>query len=84
MKKITLLAFALVAFSITSCKKERVCECTTTYTASNGNITTNPNDNVTYKDIKKSDAKSLCQKSTDISVDANGATNTTVHDCKLK
>lgn len=84
MKKITLMAFAIVAFSITSCKKDYVCECTTTTTDSSGDVTTDPMDNTTYRDIKKSDAKSHCQKSTYVFVNDGGGTSTIVSDCKLK
>jgi len=84
MKKIILLAIAFVAFSISSCKKDFVCECTTTYTSSSGNVTTDTDDNVTYRDVKKGEAKSLCQKSTYVSVSPSGGTSTTVSDCKLK
>lgn len=84
MKKITFIAIAIVAFSMSSCKKDFVCECTTTYTSSSGNVTTNTNDNVTYRDVKKGEAKSLCQKSTIVNVNSNGGTSTTVNDCKLK
>jgi hypothetical protein len=47
-------------------------------------VDTNPNDNTTYKSIRKSDAKTICQKSTTTYVSADGSTSTTVHDCKLK
>lgn len=75
---------ASVAFSITSCKKDRVCECTNTYTSSSGNVITDPNANVTYIDSKKRDAKDHCQKSTRANVNGSGGTSTSVYDCKLK
>ena len=78
------MAIAILALSISSCKKDRTCECTTTYTDSSGDVTTYPNDNTTYREIKKSDAKSRCQKATDTSVDSDGGTSVTVYDCKLK
>lgn len=84
MKKFTLMAVALVAISLASCKKDHVCECTTTYTDSSGDVSTDPIDNTTYRDIKKSDAKSHCQKSTYVNVGSNGGTSTSVSDCKLK
>lgn len=84
MKKITLMAIAAFALTIVSCKKDLTCECTTTYTDSSGDVTTYPNDNTMYRDIKKSDAKSRCQKYTITEVDEDGSTRTTVGDCKLK
>lgn len=84
MKKTTLLIIAAFALCIASCKKDRTCECVTTYTSSGGTTTTTPNDNVTYREIKKGQAKDLCQKSTRVYVSPSGATSTTVSDCKLK
>jgi|GEM_PF-390081 len=84
MKKITLIAFAIVTLSMASCKKDFLCECTDTYTSSSGNVTTNPVANVTYRDVKHGEAKSLCQKSTVVNVDNSGGTSTNVSDCKLK
>ena len=51
MKKITLFAFAVVALSLASCKKDRVCTCT----SYNGSI-----ESVTYFDSKKKDAERIC------------------------
>lgn len=84
MKKTTLLIIAAFAFCIMSCKKDRTCECVTTHTSSNGNVTTTPNDNITYREIKKGQAKDLCQKSTRVYVGSSGSTTTDVYDCKLK
>lgn len=84
MKKITLMAIAIIALGLGSCKKDFTCECTMTYTSPSGNVTTDPMYNTTYRDMKKSDAKSRCQKETDIDVDTDGRTSTTVYDCKLK
>jgi hypothetical protein len=50
MKKITLLAVAFVAVSFASCKKDRVCTCTSGGTA----------DKVTYLKARKSDARAAC------------------------
>jgi hypothetical protein len=84
MKKYSLLVAALFAISLSSCKKDRVCECTYTYTDSDGDVTTDPMANTTYREIKKSDAKSLCQNSTRTNVNRSGGTSTAVSDCKLK
>jgi len=84
MKKISLMAIAIFAFSISSCKKDFVCECTDSYTNASGTTTTDPAANITYRDVKHGEAKSLCQKTTRVEVDANGQTTTSVNDCKLK
>ena len=55
MKKITILASALTAIFLVSCKKDRVCECTNT--SSSGGTNTYK---VTYYDAKKKDARLLC------------------------
>ena len=55
MKKITLFAFAVVALSLASCKKDRVCTCTTTPVS--GIATTEA---TTYFEVKKSDARQMC------------------------
>ena len=54
MKKITLFAAAVVVLSLVSCKKDRVCTCTTA--ASTGNIV----DKTTYYKAKKKDARQRC------------------------
>jgi hypothetical protein len=84
MKRITLLSMIVLGLGAFSCKKDRTCECTTTYTSPSGNVTTDPSDNTTYKEIRKRDAKNLCQKSTVVNVNSSGGTSTTVSDCKLK
>lgn len=84
MKKITFIFACLVIISFSSCKKDRVCECTNTNTNSSGTVTTDLNQNTTYKDVKKHDAKSLCQKSSTVYVNSSGGTSTYVSDCKLK
>lgn len=84
MKKNVLMIACIGLISLSSCKKDRICECTNTYTSSSGNVTTDPVANVTYVDSKSNEAKSLCQKSTVTSVNTNGATSTRVMDCKLK
>ncbi len=84
MKKITLLLVITIGAGMASCKKDRMCECTNTYTSSSGNVTTDPAANVTIKDASKREAKDLCQSSTRIDVNGNGDTSTDVYDCKLK
>jgi hypothetical protein len=96
MKKITLFAFAAVALSFASCKKDRTCECTqtnsTTTVAQNGNSTTvasTSNSTTTIKEIKKSEAKTLCQKKTSTNTYPNNSntgmnSSSTTYDCKIK
>jgi uncharacterized Zn ribbon protein len=86
MKKITLVIACFSLLSLTSCfKKDRKCVCNYTYTDSSGTTTTDPEDHeITLKEIKKRDAKSLCQKTTEVEVDDDGDTWTYVTDCKLK
>lgn len=80
MKKISILAVAVLALSFASCKKERVCECTYTSSAPNSTATT---ETITYTKISKSDAKFACQKRTTVNTNAAGSTTDT-DDCKLK
>jgi hypothetical protein len=79
----TLLAMLLIV-GLGSCKKDRICECTTVSTDSSGNVTTDPEANATYLDMNMRDAKSVCQKSTTVRVNSQGGTSTFVSDCKLK
>jgi hypothetical protein len=83
--KINILLIACVGLiSLSSCKKDRECECTTTYTNEKGETETDQPETITYIDIKKSEAKSLCQKTTTTHVKESGKTVTQVDDCKLK
>lgn len=80
MKKIKLLsAVAFIAISMASCKKDRTCECTYSSTSSSSVHTSSTVINKT----KKSEAKTLCQKTTSSYSDSNG-TDLTISDCKLK
>lgn len=79
MKKTLILLSSTLILSVTSCKKDRVCECTNT--ASEGSSSTST---TTIKKIKKSEAKNLCQKMTYTSTSNSGFTSTSINDCKLK
>ncbi|MGZ3931532.1 MAG: hypothetical protein ACXVP0_09280 [Bacteroidia bacterium] len=80
MKKIVLLLSVAVVCSLTSCKKDRVCECTSSSTAPGSTSTVT---DVTLVKAKKSDAKRICVKEThDFTV--LGTTYTDTQDCKLK
>lgn len=70
MKKITLLAAVFVAITFASCKKDRVCTCTTT--KSWGTET----DVTTYYKAKKGDVREKCIGSQTVSTDSPGGTST--------
>ncbi len=89
MKKIV-FALGAIALCLASCKKDRTCECTNTHTNFTG--TTSSKQTTTYKKVKKSEAKKMCQKTT---VSDNSTTNLSnggtigyytddTYDCKLK
>lgn len=79
MKKIILFGAVLAAISFASCKKERDCECTSTYTPAGGTATQNTT-MYTYKDVTKSQAKNNCISST--YTDAAAGVHT--EECELK
>jgi len=54
MKKITLIVLAVAGVALASCKKDRVCTCTTT----SSNFTSS--EKITYFDATKKDARLLC------------------------
>ncbi|MFN6038942.1 MAG: hypothetical protein ACK452_10785 [Bacteroidota bacterium] len=56
MKKIIFLSSAAVVLALTSCKKDRVCECTIV-DAANGSTS---KANVTFFDARKGDARLWC------------------------
>jgi hypothetical protein len=58
-----LLSILVIILVFTSCKKDRTCLCTVAHTNFTG-TTVNPNQTTTYKKIKKSEAKDLCQNKT--------------------
>ena len=79
MKKALLFtAVVIVASFFTSCKKDNVCTCTTTYTPTGGAAVTGTPYVTTYTKSKKGDARAACLSST--STDASG---TYKSDCKL-
>lgn len=57
MKKITLIAFALIAVSFGSCKKAKTCTCTT---SSNGNVDITT---VSFDKTSSGSANAACPKS---------------------
>ncbi len=86
MKKILLIA-AVAGLSMASCKKERVCVCTNTYTSASGTVSVGPEVTTTYKKIKKGAAKDQCistksQTNDTAPVAANGSIND--EKCTLK
>jgi hypothetical protein len=69
MKKTTLLTFAFIAITFASCKKDRVCTCTSDQAGAKAQ-------KVTYLDASKGSATAACLSyKTDYSV---GTTTTTV------
>lgn len=78
MKKITILAIAAVAISFASCKKDRVCSCTTT--TAGGSTSVSSTSEVTYTKATKADATHRCASGKQ----DNGNGTTTTYDCKLK
>ena len=69
MKKITMLTFAFVAITFASCKKDRVCTCTSDQAGATAN-------KVTYLDASKASATANC---TSYKMDYTfGSTTTTV------
>jgi hypothetical protein len=61
MKKITLLAAVVVAFTFASCKKDYTCECTFSGNGFSGSVST------TIKDTKKK-AKDACTAKNEVGV----------------
>ena len=78
MKKNLLIIIGIVALSTVSCKKDRVCECTTTTTVPGSASET---DSFTLLDVSKGTAKRACVKTTR-TIGTTSYTATT--DCKLK
>ncbi len=82
MKKITILAVALVAMSFASCKKERTCDCTVTSTT--GSVTSTSTNSTKIEKISKGDGVAVCQKTTWTNTPGSGNATTNTWDCKLK
>ncbi len=78
MKKVILFVAVTTAFSFASCKKEHDCKCSST-TSFAGSTTAAAVTTVTYKDVTKKNAKTLCVSST--KTDASGSVTTT--ECSL-
>lgn len=82
MKKITLILSVVAVASLASCKKDRVCTCTSSSNApATSGYTTSHTDEITMKKVSKGTAKRACVKTETTS---NGSTYTTTNDCKLK
>ena len=80
MKKLSFLAIVVfAALSMTSCKKDRTCTCTTTVDG----VSTNVETTKTYTKIKKGVAKADCISSSQ-SETIGGTTSLVVETCKLK
>jgi len=81
MKKLTILALGIITLSLSSCKKDRTCECTETETQ--GNTITVTTINATFSEIKKRDAKDACSNYA-YTTTSSGSTYSSKVDCKLK
>lgn len=75
MKKVILFAAVLSAFTFASCKKEHDCKCSTTSTFA-GSTSPATTTTVTYKDVTKRNAKTLCVSSTETDADGRVTTST--------
>ena len=81
MKKITLIAVALIAVSFASCKKAKTCSCTTTYTTTttSGSFSSTSSSSTTdvtsYDKISSGDANVLCPKTTTDTYSSGSNTN---------
>ena len=78
MRKIVLSAFVLGAISLTSCKKDRTCECSIVTTTTG--ISVNTKGKTTIINDTKKNAEAKCDKE-DLTF-TNG-TSSIVQDCKL-
>jgi hypothetical protein len=80
MKNIFLTLSVCALFTLTSCKKDHVCSCTSSSTVPGSTSTTSE---VTIVKAKKGDAKKACIKTTN-TYDFGGTSYTSTMDCKLK
>jgi hypothetical protein len=78
MKKVILSTAVLAVSFLTSCVKERDCQCTTT--ESFAGKSTSSTQTTVFKDVTKKQAKTLCASYT--TTDGSGVVTT--QDCKLK
>ncbi|MCC6182911.1 MAG: hypothetical protein IT237_13870 [Bacteroidia bacterium] len=81
MKKLTIILSVVAVAALTSCKKDRVCECTYTSNAPSGPVTTTNVDKITYSKVSKGTAKKACVTT---ETTYTGATYVSTADCKLK
>jgi hypothetical protein len=79
MKKTILFIAVLSAFSFASCKKDRVCTCTSTV---NGVSSGSP-EIITYTKAKKADARAACSSVT-VTETMGGSAFVIVKTCTLK
>ena len=78
MKKVLFIAVVAVA-SLASCKKDRVCTCTTT--PASGTATT---DVTTYYKVKKGDARLMCMGSQSVQTSGSVSVTGSKTTCELK
>jgi hypothetical protein len=77
MKKISVLALAIIAFSLASCNKNRTCTCTYTNTGSSS-VDTRV---TTYNDVTKKSAEANCTSGT--SFDPYDSGKVQMRNCEL-
>ena len=75
MKKVILFAAVTTAFTFASCKKEHDCKCSST-TTFGGSTSAAVETTVTYKDVTKKNAKTLCVSTTKTDASGSVTTNT--------
>ena len=76
MKKALLFAIVVGVVSLTACKKDRVCTCNWSSTATGSTSSTTV---TTYTKAKKHDARLMCMSTTNVNSDGDTITN----DCAL-
>ena len=78
MKKIIPFSIIAIAFTVASCKKDRVCECSTINSAAGSTASTYT---ITYKKTTKRNAKAACMS---LVVTPDGDPTSDTRTCTLK
>ncbi|HEY1040015.1 MAG TPA: hypothetical protein VGF30_11450 [Bacteroidia bacterium] len=85
-KTFILLSVTVASLAFVSCKKDYACTCTSTTTYSNGDTDGNTPTVTTIKEVKKSQAQSLCadtERTGSSSFGGSSVTYTVTSDCTL-
>ena len=83
MKKIILLSVAVAAFSLSSCRKDRTCTCTTTDISSGTTDVSSTVQLVGHATSREAKKESNCY-STQSTITESGNTTSETRDCTLK